>query len=357
MNVSIIEKEAVLAVAREKKIAGIMSFACDPGVVTAAYVAEKMGLPFQCSYEAATILQDKGLFREFLRTHGFNCPHAKSYMNATDPLADVEFFTWPVIVKPVDSAGSKGVTKVETPEDFDAAIQKALTHSKCGRFLVEDFLTFESHHSSTDPFTVGGQLHAVSYSDQLFDREADNPYTPAFIVWPSTMKQEHQDYLTRELQRLMDLLHVGDGIYNVETVVGSGGIPYIMEVSPRGGGCKIAELQEMAFSSTLIENEIRKAVGMPLLPIETRPIEGCWCEMVIHARPGQEGTFEKVDIRNDILQHYVRTIDLAVRRGDRVHPFTGANMSLGDLFLQVPDRATLDAHITNVTSWLKVVVS
>ena len=122
------------------------------------------------------------------------------------------------------------------------------------------------------------------------------------------MKQEHQDYLTRELQRLMDLLHVGDGIYNVETVVGSGRIPYIMEVSPRGGGCKIAELQEMAFCSTLIENEIRKAVGMPLLPIETRPIEGCWCEMVIHAQPGQEGTFEKVDIRNDILQHHVRTL-------------------------------------------------
>ena len=66
INVSIIDKYSVLEVAQEKKIDGIMSFACDPGVVTASYVAEKMSLPFQCSYEATKILQDKGLFREFL---------------------------------------------------------------------------------------------------------------------------------------------------------------------------------------------------------------------------------------------------------------------------------------------------
>ena len=73
-NISIIDKETVLAAAEEMQIDGIMSFACDPGVVTAAYVAEKMNLPFQCSYESASILQDKGLFRQFLTDHKFNCP-------------------------------------------------------------------------------------------------------------------------------------------------------------------------------------------------------------------------------------------------------------------------------------------
>ena len=59
-NISIIEKDAVLECAEKLKIDGIMSFACDPGVVTAAYVAEKMGLPFQGSYTTVSILQDKG---------------------------------------------------------------------------------------------------------------------------------------------------------------------------------------------------------------------------------------------------------------------------------------------------------
>ena len=79
------------------------------------------------------------------------------------------------------------------------------------------------------------------------------------------MKQENQDYLTKEIQRLIDLLHLDTGIYNIETCVGTNGKPYIMEVSPRGGGCKIAEIQELAFGFKFIENEIRKAVGMPLL--------------------------------------------------------------------------------------------
>ena len=357
VNVSIIDRDAVLEVAREKQIDGIMSFACDPGVVTAAYVAEKMGLPFQCSYEAARILQDKGLFRDFLTKNGFNCPRAKRYTDIDAPLKDVGYFNWPVIVKPVDSAGSKAVTKVERPEDLCSAIRIAIDGSHCESFIIEDFIEFESCHSSTDPFTIDGKLCAVSFSDQLFDKEADNPYTPAFIIWPSTMKQEHQDYLTREIQRLMDLLHVKTGIYNIETVVGKGGVPYIMEVSPRGGGCKIAELQELAFGPCLIENEIRKALGLPLTEIKTHPIKGCWCEMVVHARPGQQGIFERVELSEVITQNNLRVVDMSAQKGDEVFPFTGANRSLGDMFFQFNTREELDAHIADTSKWMNIVLS
>ena len=119
VNVSIIDEEAVLKVAQEKKIDGIMSFACDPGVVPAAYVAEKMGLTFQCSYEAAQILQDKGKFRGFLTKYGFNCPHAKCYVDRNVPFSDAGFFDWPVIVKPADGSGSKGVTKIEKVDELE----------------------------------------------------------------------------------------------------------------------------------------------------------------------------------------------------------------------------------------------
>lgn len=356
VNVSIIDKEATLAAAQERQIDGIMSFACDPGVATAAYVAEKMGLPFQGSYESVSILQDKGKFRQFLIDNNFNCPHAKSYTEPKAPFCDIDYFTWPVIVKPVDSAGSKGVTKVDHPEDLPEAIQTALENGHNGQFIIEDFLSFESYHSSTDPFTVDGDLKYISFSDQLFDKDADNPYTPAFIIWPTTMKKEHQDYLTSEIQRLMHLLDMKTGIYNIESVVGKGGIPYIMEVSPRGGGCKIAELQEMSVGVNVIENEIRKAVGMPLLPIEEKPIEGHWCEMIVHARPGQEGEFECMDIRDDIKKKNVRVIDMSTKPGDYVHPFTGANMSLGDMFLQFPTRQALNESIKDTTKWFDIVL-
>lgn len=355
-NISILDKDSVLSFAQEAKIDGIMSFACDPGVTTAAYVAEKMRLPFQGSYKSTCILQDKGLFREFLRENNFNTPNAKSYTDRKAPFLDVEYFNWPVIVKPVDSAGSKGVTKVESIDDLEDAISTAIDCSPSNSFIVEDFLTFEGYHSSADVFTVDGKVEFITYSDQLFDTEAQNPYTPALIIWPSSMKKIHQDYLTRDIQRLMSLLEMKTGIYNIETCVGNDGKPYIMEVSPRGGGCKIAELQELAFDVNLIENEIRSAVGLELKKIEQKSCNGVWCEMVVHAEPNQRGKLKEIYIEPDIQEKYIRVIDVVAKPGDMVLPFTGANMSLGDIFMCFESRAELDKICQYSRQWLKVLV-
>ncbi len=356
-NISIIDKDAVLKTAMEMEIDGIMSFACDPGVVTAAYVAEKMGLPFQCSYDTALILQDKGKFRQFLIDNGFNCPHARRYEDRKKAYDDIDYFNWPVIVKPTDSAGSKGVTRVETPDDLQGAIEIALDNAHNGAFIIEDFLTFEGYHSSADSFTVDGELRFITYSDQLFDPDADNPYTPAYIIWPSTMKREYQEELSRETQRLMDLLGMRTGIYNIETCVALDGMPYIMEVSPRGGGCKIAEIQQSAFGVGLIENEVRKAVGLSLKEMDQAYCSGHWCEMVIHAEPGQSGIYKGMTIDPDIRDRYIKVIDLAVEEGDRVRPFTGANMALGDMFLRFGSREELERVIFGPTEWLHIRLS
>lgn len=355
-NVSIIDKEATLKVAEALNIDGVMSFACDPGVVTAAYIAEKMGLPFQGSYASAVILQDKGLFRKFLSDNNFNVPNSKRYTDKTEPFNDIDYFNWPVIVKPVDSAGSKGVTKVSTPSELKEAIEIAVNVGHNGAFIIEDFLTFSGYHSSADPFSVNGELKFITYSDQLFDSEAENPYTPAMIIWPTSMKTEYQNELTLEIQRLINILNLNTGIYNIETCVGTDGKPYIMEVSPRGGGCRIAEIQEKAFNVNLIENEIRKAVGYPVLEIEQNNCDGYWCEMVIHAKPGQSGKFKKLYIDPQIKEKYVKLIALSAEEGSPVMPFTGANMALGDMFLRFDSREELDAVMMKSDEWLKIIL-
>lgn len=350
-NISVIDKKAVLSLAQKNRIDGIMSFACDPGVVTASYVAEKLGLPFQGPYESTVILQDKGLFRGFLEKNGFNCPHAKRYEDKNSFLRDIDFFKWPVIVKPSDSAGSKGVTKAEHPGQLEKAVEVALDGAHNGAFIIEDFLTFEGYHSSADFFTVNGKLEFVSYSDQLFDMDAENPYTPAYIIWPSSMKSKYQDELTKEIQRLMYLLNMKSGIYNIETCVADGK-PYIMEVSPRGGGCKIAELQRMAYGVDLIESEVRKAVGMPFKDIVQTECDGVWCEMVVHAGFGEYGAFKKIIIDPEIKEKYVKVMDISAKQGDYIGPFTGANMALGDIFLKFNSRAELDSVMSEAKKWL-----
>ena len=354
-NVSIIDKDAVLAKAKELKIDGILSHAVDPGVVSAAYVAEQMGLPFQTSYKAACILQDKSLFRQFLMDNGFNSPHAKGYANAEDALKDVDYFNWPVIVKPVDSAGSKGVTKVVDSKDLPSAIDFALDCSISKNFIVEDFLDIVGYQSSADIFTVDGKLAYPAYSDQLFDKDAANPYTPAIEIWPASMKHSYQDDLTAQLQRLFTLLEVKTGIYNVESRVCSNGKAYIMEVSPRGGGNRIAELQDMATGQSLIRTEICKALSLPIEEIKTPEYDGVWCNYILHS--SVEGTLESININPDFEQKYIKDKGFIVEKGDHIVPFTGANTSLGTLFLRAETREELDRVLENINNNVRIVLS
>lgn len=354
-NVSIINKDDVLAKAKELEIDGILSHAVDPGVVSAAYVAEQMGLPFQTSYKAACILQDKSLFRQFLKENGFNCPQAKGYSNAEDALKDVDYFNWPIIVKPVDSAGSKGVTKVTAPEDLLSAIEFALSCSISKNFIIEDFLDIVGYQSSADIFTVDGKLVYSAFSDQLFDKAAANPYTPAIEIWPASMEQRYQDDLTEQLQKLFTLLGVKTGIYNVESRVCSNGKAYIMEVSPRGGGNRIAELQDMATNQSLIRAEICKALSLPLEEIVNPVYDGVWCNYILHS--SVEGILKSVDINPEFEQKYIKDKGLIVEEGDHIAPFTGANTSLGTLFLRAETREELDRELAKINNYVRIVLS
>ena len=352
-NVSILDKEAVLKLAQDLEIDGIMSFAVDPGVVAAAYVAEEMGLPFQGSYESIRILQDKAMFRKFLTENGFNVPKAKGYDNIEEVMKDTSFFNWPVIVKPVDSAGSKGVSRVDRPEDIEKAIKFALSESHSGGFIIEDFLEKEGHSSDTDSFTVDGKLVYCSFSDQRFDENADNPYTPSAYSWPSTMPTEAQEELTKELQRLMDLLNMKTGIYNIETRLCKNGKPYIMEISPRGGGNRLAEMLKYASRTPLIANAVKAAVGMQVEDLDMPKYYGHLAEVILHA--DKDGKFKKIDI-SDEYKELVIEIDLWVRPGDKVHGFSGANNAIGTLVLRFPTKEKLEEAMAEIPSWCKVVV-
>ena len=351
-NVSIVDKDAVLETARELGVAGVMSFACDPGVTTAAFVAEKLGLPFAGSYEAVSILQDKGRFRAFLRDNGFAVPWARRYTDPAEALADAAQYPWPMIVKPVDCAGSKGVRRVDDVEALPAAITHALDFSRCGAFIVEQFITQRGFSSDTDCFSVDGELVFCSFDEQRFDENAENPYTPAAYTWPSSMPDAVQRELRDELQRLFTLLDLKSSVYNIETRQGTDGKAYIMEVSPRGGGNRLCEVLEMATGVPLIRNAVKAAVGLGVDEMRDPVYNGHWAEVILHSET--DGLFSALWIDPDVQPFVVET-DLWVAPGDRVERFSGANKAIGTLVLNFPDRETLDKRMAD-DSWHRVVV-
>ena len=353
-NVSILDKDAVLQLAQELNIDGILSFGVDPGVVTAAYVAEQMGFSFQCSYETACILQDKSRFRQFLKDNNFNVPNAKGYSSKEEALADTAYYNWPVIVKPVDSAGSKGVTRVDELGQLSSAIDYALSESHNGHFIIEDFLEKEGNSSDCDSFTVDGELVFCSFNDQHFDPKAINPYTPAAFSWPSTMPQWAQEELRSELQRLMTLLNVKTGVYNIETRLCKNGKPYIMELSPRGGGNRLSEMMKYISGQDLIDNCVRAAVGDPIDEIQQPTYNGYWAEIILHSE--YDGIFKSIEIDNRIEEKYLIEKDLWVREGEKVWRFTGANTTIGTLVLKFMSRKTMNSFLNSQQGIYKIKV-
>lgn len=353
VNVSIIDKEAVLRVAREKQIDGIMSFGVDPGVVSASYVQQQMGLPSFGPYESVEILQNKDKFRAFLTEHGFNVPKAKGYNRAEDAMTDAAIWDYPIIVKPTDAAGSKGVTRVDEPLQLKAAVEYAFDKSLSGHIIIEDFIEKQGCSSDTDSFSVDGKLKFVSFCAQRFDLNASNPYTPAAYSWPSTFTKEQEAYLTSEIQRLITLLSMKTNVYNIETRVGTNGKPYIMELTPRGGGNRLCEMLRYATGVDMITAMTRYIVGDSVPTIEQKPYNGHWAEIILHA--DENGIFERLEISKDLLAEVVEE-DLWVKKGDTVKSFEGANDAIGTLVLKFQSAEELEKAITNQREWLKVVV-
>ena len=354
VNVSIIDKEAVLKVAQEKQIDGIMSFGVDPGVVAASYVQNKMGLPSFGPYESVEILQNKDKFRAFLAKNGFNVPQAKGFDGVEAAMKEIDRFPWPVIVKPTDAAGSKGVTRVDNPEDLKSALEYAMAHSISGHIIVEEFIEKDGCSSDTDSMSVDGKLVFTSFSAQRFDLNATNPYTPAAYSWPSTFTKEQEEYLTSEIQRVISLLGLKTVVYNIETRIGTNGKPYIMELTPRGGGNRLCEMLRYATGIDMITAITRAVVGDSILePIEQKPYNGHWAEIILHA--DKDGIFDHLKISKDLPAEIVEQ-DLWVSKGDKVDSFEGANNAIGTLILKFQTAEALEQTITHQREWLKVVV-
>lgn len=353
-NVNITDKGAVLELARNLRIDGIMSFAVDPGVLTAAYVAEKMGLP-GCPYKSVQILQNKMLFRKYLSDNGFNVPKSRSFKNAREALIAIKFFHLPVIIKPVDAAGSKGVTKVEKLEQLSDAINNAIKNSVYAKEgIIEEFIQQKGYSSDSDSFSVDNDLVFVSFSNQYFDAQSANPFTPAAYSWPAELENKHKETLIFELQRLVKLLKLGTSVFNIEVRVGTDDNPYIMEVSPRGGGNRLSEMLKYATGVDLVKNAVHAAVGDYFEKPSMPNYRGYWAEVILHAE--QTGSFKRLDIDKEIEKNNLVEKDLWVEPGETVRTFNAANDAIGTLVLQFNKYDELQNRMSAIDEWLKVVV-
>ena len=234
-----------------------------------------------------------------------------------------------------------------------AAVEHAFDKSLSGHVIIEDYIEKQGCSSDTDSFSVDGKLKFVSFNAQYFDAKVANPYTPAAYSWPSTFTKEQEDYLTSEIQRLITLLGMKTNIYNIETRIGTDGKPYIMELTPRGGGNRLCEMLRYATGVDTITAMTRYIVGDSVPEVEQKPYNGHWAEVILHA--DKAGIFDHLEISKDLPAKIVEE-DLWVKKSDVVKTFEGANDAIGTIVMKFDDENEMEKVIEDIPLWLKVIV-
>lgn len=355
-NVSTIDKEAVLALAQKLKIDGIVAYASDPAAPTAAYVAEKLGLPTS-PYKSVEVLSNKDLFRAYLQEHGFNCPKAIGFVKYEDALEHIDEFQLPVMVKPVDSSGSKGITKLTDWSKLQEAVEEALSYSRGKRFLIEEFIVKKGHQISGDAFSVDGKLVFHCLGNEFYDPSCDKDFAPLGECWPFQMDHKYIEDLEEQLQRLMSSLGMKSNAYNVEAIVGEDDKVYLLELGARSGGSLIPQVVEHATGINMVTWVIQAAAGDPIdlsvLNGKTEmPVNGCWSNYMVHS--DKTGKFKSISFEEQFDKEHVVDFVNDLHVGDAIHRFRDAQDCIGELILKYADMDEMFDVIKNIEKYIHI---
>ncbi|MBQ8830405.1 MAG: ATP-grasp domain-containing protein [Oscillospiraceae bacterium] len=354
-QVSTTDKQAVLDIARKANIDGIVAYASDPAAPTAAYVAEQLGLPGS-PYESVEILCNKDRFRKFLSEHGFCTPKAKGYTDIDEACSDIKngYFTMPVIVKPVDSSGSKGVGRIDDCAEAVDKLIYAMSFSREKRIIVEEYVEMFGYQIAGDGLSVDGQLVFRYFANDHFNPKCVNPFVPISASFPYNMPAEVQDKVHDEIQRLITLLGMKTTTYNFDLRIDKDYNVYLMEIAPRDGGNYIPQIIRYATGVDLVECSIKAAVGETIDTANFGKPEGYWAYFAVHSL--QDGVLDRIVIAEDVEKNNIVENHIIKKPGDEIHAFTGANTTLGILLMKFESMEKMLYMMDHSDEWIQVVL-
>lgn len=262
--VSVLDKESILEHCRQIGIDGITTIATDIAVPTISYVAAALGLPAN-SMETAMKATDKGLMRQAFLDYGCAVPRF-AVLDSTDTRRpDIAF---PVIVKPSDRSGSRGVARVDKPDQLEAALKVALAESITGRAVVEEFI--EGTEISIESISYDGNHYILAVTDKV------TTGAPHFVEvahhQPGSLPFVIKQRCIAETLKALDALGIKNGAGHTEIKITADGQPYLIETGARMGGDFIgSHLVPLSTGYDFLKGVIEVALGkftIPDLPLQ-----------------------------------------------------------------------------------------
>jgi biotin carboxylase len=263
------DRQALLALAQRLNITAICPSCNDFSALSSAYVAEQLGLPGHDSVAIAETLHHKDRYREFSVRVGIPTPRARGFDTFEAACVGVDGLRFPLIVKPVDLSGGKGVTKVTDPSEVSAALHFAFTSSQAKRVVVEEFIEGSRHGFSA--FLRGGRVE-FSFLDNEF--YYINPFLVSAACAPSGVEESVRAELVVYSETIARALNLVDGLFHVQFIL-NGETPYIIEVTRRPPGDLYVQLVEKACLVNYPKWIVKAFCGLGIEEVFPAPVSHC----------------------------------------------------------------------------------
>jgi len=204
------DKELILKFAKQNQINHICFGAHDLSMTTTAYVAQHLGLERYDNYDTTLDLHHKDRFKALSLQHNINTPRSISI--SPSDVIDISSLKMPLIIKPVDMGGGKGITVIDAKQQLQQAVNNAFTYSKIKKVIIEEFFEGSLHSLST--FIVDRKVE-FHHSDDEFECP-DNPYGVCISLAPASGFELIRTKLIHEAEKIADTFELKDGLLHIQ---------------------------------------------------------------------------------------------------------------------------------------------
>jgi len=339
-------KEKIYHLATTLKIDAICPCANDFAAITCSYVAEKLGFNHYDDYETTLTIHHKDKFREFAIKHNLSVPISKSFDSVEEVLHDINTFNLPIIIKPIDMSGGKGIKKIDSLniEKKSEIIQHAFSVSKAKKVVVEEFIDGTNHGLSC--MLVNGKIQFYFCDNEHYYL---NKYMVSGASTPSYVSNLVIDQLIEESEKIADILKLKDGIFHIQFILKQNRA-YIIEICRRPPGDLYIDFVKYSTGIDYPKYLVKAFCGLDISDIQQK--DGAFltrhCVMT-----NQNGTIKDIvydeSIKNNIIDELVWW-----KVGDKIEDFM--TYKAGIVFLKYNSLEEMEEKTKKINELIKVEV-
>lgn len=346
LHINTVDSEAVLQAAQKAQIDGICTAGTDVAVMTIGRVNDAMGLS-GISYEAAKLACDKVLMKKCYEDNNVRTArYRKVYFNE-DVRKKIEGMNYPLIVKIVDSSGSRGITRVDRPEDLQSAIRNAQSYTRKDYYIVEEFIV--GREFGAQAFVMDGEVQFIlPHGDYIFHGSTG---VPAGHFAPYELSQEQLNDCYETTRKALKAMKLDNCACNCDFIM-QDGKTYVLEIGGRSGATCLAELVSIYYGYDYYRKIIEVALGMkPEFPTELHVPNAS--KLLMSDRDGEIRAIANRNPKND-SNIYEVMFDYTV--GDQVKKFHVGPHRIGHVVTKGKTLAEATSALDRALSNIKIEV-